>query len=426
MTSATVIMCDYDIEGIPEQYVLDAVHRINECDTFLFMLSDHSQFSERPLMELAFVGKKRPSERKRIIILNIDGCTIKDSFLFRCGQNRFYDWNSNDAKVQLATLLGPTNDQTNNNLPKLHSICREGKYGFVNHKGEIVIPCKWTRVGEFQEGLAVVDDSSGKLGYLDMNGNRVIPCTWDSTEPFEDGMAVVKVHSGPWDYKCGAIDKNMNILIPITYGSLKYIGEELFKYHQGEFRDGIINRENERVTTSFWRAIGNFSDGLCPVQEGREKYRYGYIDRNGKLTIPYCWDNAYDFSEGLAVVMDKDRRYGVIDIQGKVVIPCYHDHLCGFHEGLCAFDKEGKIGFINKEDEIVINAEWKTDFYYTARFYSGRCLVKNEDGKYGYINKAGYLVIPYTWEDAEKFEDGTAWVSVDRTWKLIDVDGNYV
>ena len=35
LTSASFLMCDYDVEGIPEQYVLDAVHGINECDVFL-------------------------------------------------------------------------------------------------------------------------------------------------------------------------------------------------------------------------------------------------------------------------------------------------------------------------------------------------------------------------------------------------------
>ena len=49
VTSATILMCDYDVEGLPEQYVLDAVHGINECDIFLFMLSEYSQISEKPL-----------------------------------------------------------------------------------------------------------------------------------------------------------------------------------------------------------------------------------------------------------------------------------------------------------------------------------------------------------------------------------------
>ena len=74
----------------------------------------------------------------------------------------------------------------------------------------------------------------------------------------------------------------------------------------------------------------------------------------------------------------------------------------------------------------MINAGWTTGYYYTCGFHNGRCQVKDSDGKYGYINKAGSLVIPYTWEDAGDFDNGTAWVKVDDTYKLIDIDGNYV
>lgn len=425
MTSASFIMCDYDVEGIPEQYVLDAVHGINKCDVFLFMLSKHSQFSERPLLELAFACGKQPSEQKRIYIVNIDGITVRDSFLFRWGKYRTFNWNNDKSKAQLAILLKPTIEQTNSNYPKLHKICRNDKYGFVNDKGEIVIPCKWTKVEDFQEGLAVVDDSSGKYGYIDLNGERVIPCMWDKAEPFKDGMAVVKVKEGRWDYKSGVIDKDNNLIVPTIYISLEYIGEGLFKHYQSGPRYGLVNGNNEIVRSPYWYSVGRFSDGLCPVQNREEEHRYGYIDRGGRLVIPYWWNSANQFSEGMAVVMDKDRKYGVIDIQGNVVIPCYHERLHDCHEGLCAFEKDGKTGFINNKDEIVIDAEWKTGGYY-AKFNCGRCLVVDEERKYGYINKAGILVIPYTWKYAEHFEEGTAWVWVNDIWKLIDIDGNYI
>ena len=142
--------------------------------------------------------------------------------------------------------------------------------------------------------------------------------------------------------------------------------------------------------------------------------------------IPCWWNGAGNFSEGLAVVYDKDLKYGVIDIHGTVVIPCYHDRLSEFHEGLCAFEKDKKIGFINRDDEVVLEAEWITDSFYSCGFHNGRFLVKNEEGKYGYIDKAGSLAIPFTWTRAEIFVDGTAWVKVDDTWKLIDTEGNYV
>lgn len=423
-TAASFIMCQHDVEGLPEQYVMDAVKGINECDVFLFMLSDNSQFSERPLMELAFACRKLSSSLKRVYIININACDIGDSFLFRWGNYRSFDWTNDDSKKQLTILLRPEIEQTVGNLPKLHSVRRNGKYGFVNHKGEIVIQCKWTNVGEFCEGLAPVDDSSGKWGYLDMNGNRVIPCTWGEARPFEDGMAVVINKENRWHYKCGVIDRNDNLIIPPEYESLDYIGSGMFKYYRSNLGYSIIDIEREEIGHRIWSSVGYFYEGLCQVEDSEHKR--GYIDRSGQNVIPCWWNGAGNFSDGLAVVQDKDGKYGVIDNHGTVVIPCYHDRLSGFSEGLCAFHKDDKVGFINKADEIVIEATWKTKYGILYDFHSGRMLVKNAEDKYGYINKLGSLVIPYTWTDAEHFENGTAWVRVDDTWKLIDTDGNYV
>ena len=424
-TTASFVMCENDVDGLPEQYVMDAIKGINDSDIFLFMLSEKSQYSERPLMELGYVSRKQPSELKKIYIINIDSCVIRDSFLFRWGHYRIFNWSSDNIKTQLTILLKPTNEQTGDNHPKLHKIQREGRYGFVDHKGVIAIPCKWTEADEFYEGLAAVDDSSGKWGYLDINGNRVIPCTWAKAESFNEGLAVVKIKDGYWDYKCGVIDKNGHLVIPFEYKSLEYIGCGLFKnYTNNSSKYGVVNCENNRVSPPIWTSIGRFSEGLCSVADSEN--RMGYIDRSGHVAISCWWDSADVFSEGLAVVHTKDGKNGVIDTNGNVIIPCYHGSLSGFSEGLCAFRKDGKIGFINKADEIVIEAVWKTKYYLANYFHNGRLLVKNDEDKYGYIDKTGSLVIPYTWANAEEFENGTAWVQVDDTWKLIDTDGNYV
>lgn len=423
-TTASFIMCQHDVEGLPEQYVMDAIKGINECDVFLFMLSDNSQFSERPLMELAFACRKLSPGLKRVYIININACDVGDSFLFRWGNYRSFDWTNDDSKKQLTILLRPEIEQTVGNLPKLHVVSRNGRYGFVNHKGEIVIQCKWMNVDNFYDGLAPVDDSSGKWGYLDMNGNRVIPCTWDAASPFEDGMAVVMKKENIWHNKYAVIDKDANLIIPFEYESLEYIGCDLFKYYISNRGYKIIDKRREENGHRIWKSVGYFSEGVCQVEDSDLKH--GYIDRSGQNVIPCWWNGAGYFSEGLAVVYDKDLKYGVIDIHGTVVIPCYHDRLSEFHEGLCAFEKDKKIGFINRDDEVVLEAEWITDSFYSCGFHNGRFLVKNEEGKYGYIDKTGSLAIPFTWTRAEIFVDGTAWVEVDDTWKLIDTEGNYV
>lgn len=46
--------------------------------------------------------------------------------------------------------------------------------------------------------------------------------------------------------------------------------------------------------------------------------KYGYINSLGKIVIPLQFDQAFDFSNGLATVRI-DEKYGYIDFSGKYV-----------------------------------------------------------------------------------------------------------
>lgn len=67
-----------------------------------------------------------------------------------------------------------------------------GKKGFVNVRGELVIPCIYRNVGNFSDGLAYVFDESAKYGYIDMTGELVIPFLYEEAINYREGLAPVK------------------------------------------------------------------------------------------------------------------------------------------------------------------------------------------------------------------------------------------
>ncbi|RLG25198.1 WG repeat-containing protein, partial [Methanosarcinales archaeon] len=52
---------------------------------------------------------------------------------------------------------------------RLARVVKNGKYGFVDKKGKIVIPLKYDNAGSFSEGLAWVE-KDGKEGFVDKKG----------------------------------------------------------------------------------------------------------------------------------------------------------------------------------------------------------------------------------------------------------------
>ena len=59
----------------------------------------------------------------------------------------------------------------------------KGSVGFINMKGEVVIPLKFQYAGQFSEGLAYAE-SGGKWGYIDTKGSWVITPRYGKAQGF--------------------------------------------------------------------------------------------------------------------------------------------------------------------------------------------------------------------------------------------------
>ena len=133
----------------------------------------------------------------------------------------------------------------------------------------------------------------------------------------------------------------------------------------------------------------NFSEGLCAVRVGN---KWGYIDKTGAMQVPLKYDSAGPFSEGLALVRVAD-RYGYIDKSGRQVIPL-------------SFDISRIEGARND------NPDWDfTQTVLTPLEFSEGLAVASRDGKFGFIDKSGKFVIEPVYMRADAFNQGFAAVT---------------
>ena len=86
--------------------------------------------------------------------------------------------------------------------------------------------------------------------------------------------------------------------------------------------------------------------------------KWGYIDKMGKIIIDPQFDEALEFSEGLAVVKTND-KYVYIDITGKHIINQQCNSAYSFSEGLARMEIGGKWGFIDNTGAYVINSQFE-------------------------------------------------------------------
>lgn len=74
---------------------------------------------------------------------------------------------------------------------------KDGLYGYINLKGENVIPCKYKSVARFREGIARVRNKEGQTGFIDTEGNTVIPFSkMETGSCFYDGFVGTSTPEG--------------------------------------------------------------------------------------------------------------------------------------------------------------------------------------------------------------------------------------
>lgn len=81
-----------------------------------------------------------------------------------------------------------------------------GQCGYINMKGEEIIPCQFQDAKRFKEGLAAVQIKY-KWGFINTNGDIVIPAIYDTVLSFKGGVALVEKGK-----ECFYIDKYGNKL----------------------------------------------------------------------------------------------------------------------------------------------------------------------------------------------------------------------
>ena len=98
--------------------------------------------------------------------------------------NNFY------SQISIAAKENEESDSIGEFHDGLAKIKKNGKWGFVNDKKEIIIQIDYDFADDFSEGLAPVK-LNGKYGYIDKTGKNIIPINLNylSVGSFYEGRA---------------------------------------------------------------------------------------------------------------------------------------------------------------------------------------------------------------------------------------------
>lgn len=188
----------------------------------------------------------------------------------------------------------------------------------------------------------------------------------------------------------------------------------------------------------------------CPqiylTTSGTKEIRFGYTDRFGKMIIPLKYEEARQFSAGLAAVK-LNRKWGFIDARDSIIIPLTYGWASSFDEygfdGLAIVKINnnterlgimslGKTGLINNKGDVIL----PLSYVFISPVVNGLALVNNGtdqnngtgeyDGKFGFINKKGRIIIPCIYDQAEPFLHATSIVKKNGKWGALNPKGKEI
>jgi hypothetical protein len=337
--------------------------------------------------------------------------------------------------------------------PELFPIQQDGKWGYINSKGEVVVQPQFVEAWVFSEGLAVACIERSKCGYIDETGKFSVNPQFSTAMRFSDGLAAVEVEG-----KIGYIDKTGKLVVNPQFETVGRMGgrlglatfsEGMARVKSGD-KFGFIDKTGKVVITPQFEDAFPFFEGLAAVSVGK---KYGFVDGGGKLVVNPQFDEAQPFTNGLACVR-VGKQYGYIDKTGKLTINPQFDVAFPFSdEGLAMVGLGGKVGYIDKSGKYVVNPQfdfqklgpgewgseaWQLLFLFTpdigrGSFSDGLTPARAAEGKVGYVDKTGKFVINPQFDLALPFYGGMAFVVIrvgdtpaGETMAWIDKDGKFV
>ena len=133
---------------------------------------------------------------------------------------------------------------------------QNGRYGYLDYQGNLVIPLLYDTAREFREGLAPVMKNK-KWGFVDYRGNVAIPLEYDSVDNFHQGLAAAKK-----DGRSGFIDKGGKFVFFLDFDEAFGFAGGLSTFRTEDRKFGYVNQQGKVVwgpakhAPSHWPLLG--------------------------------------------------------------------------------------------------------------------------------------------------------------------------
>ena len=191
----------------------------------------------------------------------------------------------------------------------------EGTYGFVSINGTIHKP-EYEWISDFDEQQIAIIKKGNKYGLINSQNNQVLEPLYDQIIKTNPGIFIVVKNNN-----YGFFNAKGCFITQINYEFSKDKAPDYYsngtQFRLLKKKGQLIIDENGQtiINTDTYSEINFVSNGLIRV---KKKKKYGYVNHKLNTEIAFKYEMAEDFSDSLAMVMQKG-RYLLINTKGKEI-----------------------------------------------------------------------------------------------------------
>ena len=380
-----VIPCIYDNNILNFARYDGIIHALKDDEEVMLDMKGHVISTKTPTEWIKCPGAEENDNRELICVEKNGkhGCIDKNGKLvipFISDTHIFFNNNGNYAAISQG------GNREKNDF---------GKFGYINRKGEIVIPCKYYAASKFFGEYAIVETpknpSNNYEFYLEIIN--------------EKGESKYRTHVDIYGYHCLETDfsnEQSKSYDTFSLSSNGFVCEQntdggfFFKHVKGYGYEDLENQVFDKLS-----AFGVFKEGLALVEKNEQKW---FVNKYGKNILYDKFDDigtiSIDAVGNIQKTLVLNKRfliskindlYGIVDLEReKVVSQCIYETVGRYmgeelgntygqnliHHNMVKVKRNGKYGYVNLDTgEEVIPCEYNST---TARFKKFQYLYNNQ------------------------------------------------
>jgi hypothetical protein len=299
---------------------------------------------------------------------------------------------------------------------KTASIRLNGKNGYIDSIGNVIVPCKWDEIRNSEDGFFSVK-LDGKWGYISTPDKLIVGCRYDTPIEFSKSDKIPHI-TVKLNGKIGWLDTAFQEIIPCEYDRI-----EIVKFADNEYFQTERNRKYGLLNNAFQIIIDCQYDKITDVGQYFQTYsdrRYGLYSKNGEeiLSTEYegilFMDNENNTSSSKIdekhnsfIQVKKEKQYGLLDINANELFSCQFSSIGKFdNNGFTQVHVNGLIGLYDKTGKIIIPCQFKNIYASSEKTYS----VMSAENRYGIFDNSGKVVIPCIYEIVMPMDNGNFFI----------------